>query len=310
MVLVVSKANVDQVLQVLRSLQEEPVVVGELVDRVAGKDPVEVERALGNWMMLPELGVSLPFPEVLSSLQAPRVGARVRTAILGGRQRTSVLQAVVQQMSNPARATEIVSLLTLDPKSSMLQLSDGKQSKVLANGSLSLFDASEKCPEKDRAAFSQELQATLEAAGAEQLLILSDVSTFLFTQEFLENWVGKALLVHHSLLPSFAEAQPIQAALSSGVCITGCSVCFVLPSPVGSESKGLCHGPIVTQDSTRVLATDTVDTLRERVVSECELKAVPSAVRLVSEGAVTLDKEPPYKLNRQASVVDDSDDER
>lgn len=190
--------------------------------------------------------------------------------------------------------------------------SAGVQGSVLCNGRFAMGAAAE--PAKDGfasscAEFSEELQRVLEASRVQALLILSDVDTSLLTQEFLGAWVGSAFLVHHSLLPAFPESRPLEAAIHSGVCLTGCTVCFALPHAAGSSLSGPCHGPIIAQESTRVLPGDSVESLRERVVSECELKAVPAAMRLVAEGAVVLHKGDSYKVQRSASFAEHSDDE-
>lgn len=313
MVLVVTRENADTVVQELRKLQEEPVVVGELVSREAGKDAVEVDRAMGNWMMLPELGVSLPFPEILSSLQESRGAPRTRTAVLGGRQETSVVQAFTQMMKVPARASELTLLLSVDARSTMMEhaATAGIQASVIGDGRFASSDPGQWLGKKSEFAveFSEELQRMLEASRVQQLLILSDVDTSLLTQQFLEAWVGNIFLVHHSLLPAFPDSRPLEAAIKSGVCVTGCTVCFATPRAPGSTQTGPQHGPIIAQESTRVTQRDTVDSLRERVVSECELKAIPAAMRLVAEGAVTLHKEDTNKILRDASFIEDSGDE-
>jgi len=151
--------------------------------------------------------------------------------------------------------------------------------------------------------FCQSLQRVLEESSAQQLLILSDVDTSLLTREFLEAWVGNVVLVHDSLLPAFPDANPVEAAIRMGVCITGCTVCFALPPSVGST--GVCHGPIIMQESTSVLPWDTVDSLRERVVSDCECKVLPQAMQLVAEGAVVLHKNGKFRMERAPSLTKD-----
>jgi phosphoribosylglycinamide formyltransferase-1 len=151
--------------------------------------------------------------------------------------------------------------------------------------------------------FCQALRRVLDESSAQQLLILSDVDTSLLTREFLEAWVGNVVLVHDSLLPAFPDANPVEAAIRMGVCITGCTVCFALPAAGGST--GVCHGPIIMQESTSVLPWDTVDSLRERVVSDCECKVLPQAMQLVAEGAVVLHKNGKFTMERQPSLAKD-----
>ena len=54
----------------LRKMDEEACVIGELGKRSDGQPQTHIDGAESCWLMLPELGVSLPFPQVLSSLQA------------------------------------------------------------------------------------------------------------------------------------------------------------------------------------------------------------------------------------------------
>lgn len=295
MVFVVSQGNADRVMKLLRDHHEEPVKIGQLVARRPGQDAVEVDGAEGSWLMLPELGVSLPFPEVLSSLQAPRAGTRCRTVVLGGREELSVLSTLIQMLNSPSCASELVAVAGTDAGSKFFTHAKaaGLATTVLGAGA---------------AEFSAGLQQVMKESQAQQLLILSDADTSLLTREFLEAWVGSALMVHDSLLPAFPEARPVEAALECGVCITGCTVCFALPSSSGSA--GACQGPIIVQESTCVLPGDTVDSLCERLVSECQAKILPSAMQYVAEGAVVLNKKTgKFRLERTSSFIKDSGDE-
>jgi len=312
MVLVVARENSDRVVQLLREHQEEPIIVGELAGRGRGKDPVELEGAEGSWLMLPELGVSLPFPEVLSSLQAPRVGSRTRTVVLGGRQEVTVVRALIQMMSSPASSSELVAVASVDAGSTTLAqaAAAGLQASVLGNGRLASHDVSEDAPDEEKLAraveCSERLQRLMDESQAQQLLVLSDADTSLLTREFLECWAGNVLLVHDSLLPAFPEPRPLEAALQGGVCITGCTVCFALPPASGST--GVRHGPIIMQESTCVLPGDNVDSLHERVVTECECKVLPTALQLIADGSVGLNRKR-NKLERTSSYIKDSGDE-
>jgi len=292
MVLVVAKDNMERAMKLLREHQEEPVVVGELVNRAFGKDAVELEGAECSWLMLPELGVSLPFPEVLSSLQAPRAGVRTRTVIVGGRQELTVMRSLVQLMSSPACACELVAAVSTDPSSKVLVHAEA--------AGLPAYSLAE-----DAVAFSEGLQRVMEESGAQQILLLSDSKRSLFTRQFLESRLGRVVLVHDSLLPAFPDCSPIEAALAAGVCITGCTVCFALPSSSGST--GVEYGPIIMQESTPVLPGDDLGSLQDRIVMESELKLIPAAMQLVAEGSVVLSKR--GGLKRSASFIKDSGDE-
>jgi phosphoribosylglycinamide formyltransferase-1 len=77
---------------------------------------------------------------------------------------------------------------------------------------------------------------------------------------FVEQWSGRLLNVHPSLLPAFAglmNRKVHEAVLSAGVPETGCTIHIVTEEVDG--------GPIVLQKRCPILPGDTVDTLKDRV---------------------------------------------
>ena len=69
---------------------------------------------------------------------------------------------------------------------------------------------------------------------------------------FVEQWQGRQLNIHPSLLPLFKGLHPHRQALDAGVKISGCTVHFVTPE---TDS-----GPIVAQAAVPVLDGDTPET--------------------------------------------------
>jgi phosphoribosylglycinamide formyltransferase-1 len=206
-------------------------------------------------------------------------------------------------MSSPACATELVAIASVDAGSTMLSHAASAGIKATVIG----VDDSAAAVQQGK--FCEKLQQLMEESRAQQVLVLSDVDTALLSREFLEAWVGHVLLVHDSLLPSFPEPRPLLAALQAGVCITGCTVCFAVPPPKDSKVIGAVHGPIIMQESTVVLPGDTVRSLHDRVVEDCECKVLPTAMQLVADGAVVLNREGRYRLERTASYIKDSGDD-
>jgi len=130
---------------------------------------------------------------------------------------------------------------------------------------------------KDRAAFEQALQATLDRHRIE--LICLGGFMRLFTDEFVLRWQGRMLNIHPSLLPAFKGLDPHGRALTAGVKISGATVHFVTPE--------MDSGPIVAQAAISVHDDDTAATLAARVLA-VEHRIYPLALRLVAEGHVRI----------------------
>jgi phosphoribosylglycinamide formyltransferase-1 len=97
---------------------------------------------------------------------------------------------------------------------------------------------------------------------------------------FAEQWLGRQLNIHPSLLPSFKGLHPHQQAIDAGVRISGCTVHFVTPE--------LDAGPIVAQAAVPVLEGDTAAALEARILT-VEHQLYPHALRLVASGAARLE---------------------
>jgi len=151
-----------------------------------------------------------------------------------------------------------------------------------------------------------QLDEALEELQAELIVILDDVDLSLLTRSFLTRRMGRALVMHASLLPSFPGMNPVEAALQSGVCITGCTVSFAVP-PASLGSGKLCFGPHILQEATRISVEDTATSLRQRIVDDCESPVLPRAVQLVACGSVALRRDDGgYGLGRSSSFCEAS----
>jgi phosphoribosylglycinamide formyltransferase-1 len=92
---------------------------------------------------------------------------------------------------------------------------------------------------------------------------------------FVEEFRGRLLNVHPSLLPAFPGLDAQRQAVEHGARVSGCTVHFV--------DETLDGGPIVIQRPVPVLDTDTPDTLAARILVEEHL-AYPEALALVCSG--------------------------
>jgi phosphoribosylglycinamide formyltransferase 1 len=99
----------------------------------------------------------------------------------------------------------------------------------------------------------------------------------ILSASFINQWAGRILNIHPSLLPAYKGLHTHKRVLENKESVSGCSVHFV--------TAGLDDGPIIVQKSVPVMADDTPDTLAARVLKE-EHKAYPEAIRLLAEGRV------------------------
>ncbi len=90
---------------------------------------------------------------------------------------------------------------------------------------------------------------------------------------------NRVLNIHPALLPAFPGVAGWQQALAYGVKVAGCTVHFV--------DAGTDTGPIIIQRCVAVHEDDTAASLHTRIQVE-EHKAYPEALRLLSEGRLTI----------------------
>ncbi|CAK0866272.1 unnamed protein product, partial [Prorocentrum cordatum] len=319
MLLVVAAADRERAMQALRDLHEEPVLVGELGSRKADSLPLEVEGADLAWLMLPELGASLPFPEVLSSLTPGRSPGRKSWCSAAARRSRPCRRSCRHWRCPHRRPTCRPSCArTLTARCWPTPGEHGPASHGAGQGSVRLHRILLRGPRGPRfgrgrgtdaegggpapgtgaddgagqgsssisADFSRQFDELMTSLTPDFIVVLDDVDRTLLTRQLLQRYMGRVLLVHASLLPAFPGPCPIEAALRAGVCITGCTVSFAAPpSSLGAEHR---HGPVILQEATKVHANDTASTLRARLVAECEAAALSRAVQLVASGSVVL----------------------
>ena len=110
----------------------------------------------------------------------------------------------------------------------------------------------------EREIFDAEVTRAFEEAGVELILMIGYMR--IVSRSFIEDWRGRLLNVHPSLLPAFAglmNRRVHAAVLASGVRETGCTVHQV--------TEEVDAGPIVLQKRCPVLEGDTVESLKDRV---------------------------------------------
>jgi phosphoribosylglycinamide formyltransferase-1 len=111
------------------------------------------------------------------------------------------------------------------------------------------------------------------------LVILAGFMRIL-SNDFIEHYKHRLINIHPSLLPKYKGLNTHQQAVENKDESHGASVHYV--------SYELDSGPIVIQAEVPVHATDTVETLAERVLAE-EHKIYPLAIKLHIEGRIKFD---------------------
>lgn len=117
----------------------------------------------------------------------------------------------------------------------------------------------------------------IEAEGAE-LVVLARYMQVL-SDTMCEKLAGRAINIHHSMLPSFKGAKPYHQAHDRGVKVIGATAHYV--------TSDLDEGPIIEQDVTRVEHKDTVEALVARG-KDTESRVLARAVKWHSEHRVLL----------------------
>ncbi len=96
----------------------------------------------------------------------------------------------------------------------------------------------------------------------------------------LEQFSGKMLNIHPSLLPLFPGLHGQRQALEHGAKVSGATVHFV--------DEGCDTGPVIIQASVPVKENDTEESLSARILEQ-EHKIYPQAIKLFAEGKLKIE---------------------
>jgi phosphoribosylglycinamide formyltransferase 1 len=118
-----------------------------------------------------------------------------------------------------------------------------------------------------KAEFEQEIAGTLQSRGVDFIVLAGYMR--LIGSVLLEQFAGRIVNIHPSLLPAFPGKDAIGQAIHAGVKITGVTVHFV--------DEGMDTGPIIAQEAVRVSPFDTRATL-QRKIQEMEHHMYPETL--------------------------------
>jgi formyltetrahydrofolate deformylase len=100
-----------------------------------------------------------------------------------------------------------------------------------------------------------EAEAKIQALVADCDLVVLARYMQVLSGDFVAQWPGRIINIHHSFLPAFVGANPYQQAYDKGVKLIGATAHYV--------TADLDQGPIIEQGVERVSHRDDVETLRE-----------------------------------------------
>ena len=123
-----------------------------------------------------------------------------------------------------------------------------------------------------REEFDKKISEEIEKFGAEVICLAGFMR--LLSSEFVEQWFGRLINIHPSLLPEFKGADAVGDAIKAGAQISGCTVHLV--------SEEMDSGLIIWQSSVPVLEGDSKETLAARILEEEHL-IYPEALKVICE---------------------------
>ena len=142
------------------------------------------------------------------------------------------------------------------------------------------FETHKISDDATKAAFEHMLRDYIKAAGIE-LIVLARFMQIL-SPEFVAEFEGRIINIHHSFLPGFKGANPYAQAHARGVKLIGATAHFV--------TADLDEGPIIEQNVERVQHSHSKRELVS-IGQDIESKTLVQAVRWFAEHRVLLDGE-------------------
>jgi formyltetrahydrofolate deformylase len=140
------------------------------------------------------------------------------------------------------------------------------------------FETHEILDAGTKAAFEHMLRDYIKSAGIE-LIVLARFMQILST-EFVAEFEGRIINIHHSFLPGFKGANPYGQAHARGVKLIGATAHFV--------TADLDEGPIIEQNVIRVTHSHSKENL-VAMGQDVESKTLTQAIRWFAEHRVLLD---------------------
>jgi formyltetrahydrofolate deformylase len=128
---------------------------------------------------------------------------------------------------------------------------------------------------KDKSEFEAEVKEIINRVEVDYLVLAKFMR--ILSADFVKDYAGKIINIHHSFLPAFIGANPYRQAFERGVKIIGATAHFV--------TDNLDEGPIITQHTNHVDHNFGVKEM-VRAGKEIEKKVLLEALELIFEDRV------------------------
>jgi len=194
---------------------------------------------------------------------------KFKLAVLVSGQGTN-LQALIDQIEQGTPTAEISIVISNVKEAFALE-------RAKNHGIKSVFLDPKSCSDKE--GFDRAL-IDLLLAEAVDLVCLAGFMRIL-GKAFINNFAGKIINIHPSLLPAFPGLHPQRQALEHGVKFSGCTVHFV--------DEGVDSGPIILQSVVPLYDSDDEETLSRRILEQ-EHIIYPRAVQLMVDNRLIVAK--------------------
>ncbi len=171
--------------------------------------------------------------------------AKTRVAVLisGRGSNMAALLYAAKQADCPY---ELVLVVANDPEAPGLRLAQAEGVPIFAQSHKGM----------KRADFDALLDREIRAAGADVIALAGYMR--LLSAEFVDQWAGRIINIHPSLLPKYKGLDTHERAIEAGDRVAGCSVHIV--------TAALDDGPVLAQTEVAVLKDDTPASLAARVL--------------------------------------------
>jgi phosphoribosylglycinamide formyltransferase 1 len=191
--------------------------------------------------------------------------ADIRLAVLISGSGTT-LQNLLDRIAGGRLCAEIAIVVSSTPRAF------GLQRAASAGIASAVVERKKSATDRD---FSDQIFSLCRQATADLVCMAGFLKLLVIPDDFRL----RVMNIHPALIPSFCGhgyygRRVHEAALASGVKVTGCTVHFA--------DNEYDHGPIILQRAVSVLDTDTPETLAKRVFDQ-ECEAYPEAIQLFAQ---------------------------